>query len=226
MERTCILAGCGKPAHKLKDFCCYAHRGAWKALRATEGRTGLSGSKNTLQNRALQTLKRQSVGQLTFRKINSCTYRVSARGEKQGWLKEVAWAGGARQRWVAHLGNRASEPLRLEDSKRAAVALLRERGKTEPRNWIAELNKIAAAEFDRVALAQERKQWPHELLGAELRAGSMQIDRKLRDAILNAELVAMPSRAEPSGDDFQLEFYDDGFPKLPECLRRKARHGQ
>ena len=98
--------------------------------------------------------------------------------------------------------------------------------KVEPRDWIAELNKIAAAEVDRVALAKERKQWPRDLVGAESRPGSMQIDRKLRDAILDAELLAMPSHAEPlSGDGFRLEFYDDGYPKLPECLRRRARYG-
>ncbi len=79
--------------------------------------------------------------------------------------------------------------------------MLRERKETEPRDWIAELNKIAAAEVDRVALTQERKQWPRELVGAKSRPGSMQIDRKLRDAILDAELLAMPSHAEPlSGD--------------------------
>ena len=72
---------------------------------------------------------------------------------------------------------------------------------------------------------QERKQWPRDLVGAQSRPGSMQIDAKLRDAILDAELVAMPSHAEPlSGDGFRLEFYDDGYPKLPECLRRRARY--
>jgi hypothetical protein len=25
------------------------------------------------------------------------------------------------------------------------------------------------------------------------------------------------------GDDFPLEYYDDGFPKLPECLDRRKR---
>jgi hypothetical protein len=53
------------------------------------------------------------------------------------------------------VGNRASEPLPLDEVKRAAVAILRKRRETEPRDWIAELNKIAAAEFDRVALAME-----------------------------------------------------------------------
>jgi hypothetical protein len=115
--------------------------------------------------------------------------------------------------------------LALAEAKRAAVAMLRERKETQPRDWIAELNKIAAAEFDRAALAQERKQWPHELVGAASHPGSMQIDRKLRDAILNAELVAMPSHAEPLSGDGLVEFYDDSYPKLPECLRRKSAKG-
>ena len=142
-------------------------------------------------------------------------------------MMEVGWLGGARQRWIARVGNRASEPLGLAEAKRAAVAMLRERKKTEPRDWIAELNKIAAAEVHRTWLMQGRKQWPRDLVGGESRPGSMQIDAKLRDAILDAELVAMPSHAEPlSGDGIRLEFYDDGYPKLPECLRRKARYGR
>jgi hypothetical protein len=120
------------------------------------------------------------------------------------------------------VGNRASEPLLLDEAKRAAVAMLRERNETEPRDWIAELNKIAAAEFDRVALLKERKQWPRNLVGAQSCPDSMRLYRKLRDAILDAELVAMPSHAETlSGDGVQLEFYDDGYPKLPDWLRRK-----
>jgi hypothetical protein len=102
------------------------------------------------------------------------------------------------------------------------IAMLRERGKVEPRDWIAHLNKIAATEIDRVALATKRKQWPRDLVGSESRPGSMQMDAKLRDAILDAELLAATTHAEPlSEDGSRLEFYDDGYPKLPECLRRK-----
>ena len=102
--------------------------------------------------------------------------------------------------------------------------MLRERGKVEPHDWVADLNRIAAAELDRVAMMQERKQWPRDLVGAESRRGSIQIEGKLRDAILDAELLAIPSHAEPlSGEGFRLEFYDDSHPKLPKCLRRKRR---
>ena len=228
--RVCARSGCGNPllpGRKLEDVCSYACRGQMK-VEAIQGRTCLRGSKNIKQNKALQSLKRRSVGVPTFAKINSCTYRVdSSKNNGAGWLMEDAWPGAARQRWVARVGDRASEPLTLAEAKRAAVALLRERGKVTPRDWIADLNKIAAAEIDRVALAKKRKQWPREVVGAKSRPGSMQIDAKLRNAILDAELLAMPSHAEPlSGDGIRIEFDQGGYPKLPGCLRRRTGYGR
>jgi hypothetical protein len=224
--RVCARPGCGNPllpGRRLKSFCSYACRGQFKALEATGHRTGLKCSKNTKQNKALQTLKRQSVAGFSFAKINSCTYRLDRPNKLgAGWLME-AWPGDAQQRWVARVGNRTSEPLTLAEAKRTAVAMLRERGKVEPRDWIADLNKIAAAEIDRVALAKDRQQWPCDVLGTSCH-GSMQINVKLRDAILDAELLAMPSTEPLSGDGFQLEFGDDGYPKLPQCLlKTKSR---
>jgi hypothetical protein len=148
---VCARPGCGNPllpGRRLKSFCSYACRGQFRALEATGQRTGLKCSKNTKQNKALRTLKRQSVGAFTFARINSCTYRLDRPNELgAGWLMEVAWPGGARQQWLARIGNLTSEPLTLDEAKRAAVAaMLRERGTTEGRDWIAELNKIAASE--------------------------------------------------------------------------------
>jgi hypothetical protein len=195
-QKICILPGCDKPAHKLKDFCCYAHRGAWKALRATEGRTGLRGSKNAKQNRALHTLKSQSVGHFTFARINSCIFRIDAANKRGvGWLMEVAWPGGARQRWIARVGDRASEPLPLDVAKRAATSMLRERVKSEPRDWIAELNQVAADEVDRVAIMQERKRWPLDLMGGA-RRGAWPLEGGDRHAILSVELAAPDSTGE------------------------------
>src|SRR5262245_18618685 len=158
-------------------------------VEAIKGQTGLSGSKNTKQNKALQSLKRRSVGAPTFAKINSCTYRLDRPNKLgAGWVMEVAWPGRARQQWVARVGNRASELLTLDDAKRISVAMLRERGTTEDRDWIGELNKIAAIEVDRVALAKERKRWPLTLIGAHTRfMPRIEISDDLRKAILDAE---------------------------------------
>jgi hypothetical protein len=223
---TCERCGSPLPARrKLKGFCSYACRGQHNALKAISGPSGLRGAKNIKQNKALRRLKRQSVGGFSFARINSCTFRLDRPGKlSAAWLMEVSWPG-ARQRWISRVGNRVSEPLPLDAAKRAAVAIFRERGKAEPHHWIADLNRIAAAEVDRAGRMQERRQWPRDLVGAESRPGSMHIDDKLRDAILDAELIAIPSYAEPlRGDGFRLKFYDDGYAKLPECLRRKKIH--
>src|SRR6516165_6733659 len=182
--RVCARPGCGRPllpGRKLEDVCTYACRGQMR-VEATKGQTGLSGSKNFKQNKALQSLKRRSVGVPTFAKINSCTYRVdSPKKSGTGWLLEVAWPGQVRQQWVARVGNRASELLTLVEAKQSAVAMLRDGGKAEPRDWIADLNKIAAAEIDRAALAKDLQQWPCDLVGGS-HCGSMEIDRKQRNA--------------------------------------------
>jgi hypothetical protein len=99
--------------------------------------------------------------------------------------------------------------------------MLRERGKVKPRDWVAGLNKIAAAEIDRVALAKDRQQWPCNLLGGS-RRGSMPIDREQRNAILSAELVVPSTLMEPlSGDEYQLSYDADGNVELPACLDRR-----
>jgi hypothetical protein len=128
---------------------------------------------------------------------------------------EVAWPASLSKRWVARVGDRASKPLALDAAKRTAVAMLREKGKAEPRDWIAELNQIAANEAGRAALAQEQKQWPLDLMGGGKRPGSMQIDGELRDAILHAELSRHDQElAEPlQGDDWPLEYDSGAIPK-------------
>ena len=52
----------------------------------------------------------------------------------------------------------------------------------------------------------------------------MTIERGLRQAILNTERVLKDeeSTAQPiNGHDVQLEYYPDGYPKLPEYLDRR-----
>jgi hypothetical protein len=153
---------------------------------ATDHRTGLIGSKNTKQRKALQAVKRQSLSGYSFAKINSCTIRLDLPNKRgAGWLMEVAWPGGSRQRWVARVGDRASEPLPLDAAKQAAIAFLRERGKAEPRDLIAELDQVAANEVDGAVLQRERRKWPLNIMGGgRQRTPCMTIEPK---AILETE---------------------------------------
>jgi hypothetical protein len=188
-QQLCRGCSCALPAVRpLKNFCKYACRGQFRALKAVGERTGLSGSKNLKGNRALQTLKKQSRGEITFAKISSCTIRVDRRSKKSvGWLMEVAWPGGSRQRWVARVGDRGSEPLPLEEAKQAAIEFLRERGKAEARDFIAELDQIAANEVDRGVLQRERRKWPLIVMGGRQRTPCMTIEPGLRETILEVE---------------------------------------
>ena len=91
------------------------------------------------------------------------------------------------------------------------------RKKTEPRDWIRELNQAAANEVDR----GEGKYWSVNLLGGE-RRGTKPVERELRAAILETEIgfIGDPAaNAEPlQGDHFPLTFDADGDPELPACL--------
>src|SRR5262245_34092016 len=94
--------------------------------------------------------KRGAVGNVAFAKVNDCTYRGDTPTKRgAGWLMEVAWPGGKRVRWVARIGTRASNPMSLDDARAAAAAMARTRDDGKPRDWIRELNRIAAAEVDR-----------------------------------------------------------------------------
>ena len=215
----CENPRCGKAlpaARRLKTFCSYACRGQLEAQKATADRSGLVGSKNTKQNRALQSLKRQSIGGVAFAKINSVTIRVDRLRKKgAGWLMEVAWTG-VRQRWIARVGNRGSEPLALDAAKQAAIAFLRKRGSVSPQDWTADLSKIAADGVDRAAHQQERRRWPVDLMNGR-RRGFVEH----RETIIEAELATRSENGPAlQGDKYALVYHADGYPKLPECLRR------
>jgi hypothetical protein len=116
---------CGSPLiepRKLKDFCTYSCRGqhAVNTLSGVRHEGAYLGSKNTRKTKALRSLRKQGVGAFTF-KINSVTYRIDRQGKNGvGWLMEVAWPGGGRERWVACVGTHRCEPLPLEGAKIAA----------------------------------------------------------------------------------------------------------
>ena len=220
---VCARPGCGNPllpGRKLKDVCSYACRGQIR-VEAIKSPTGLKCSKNTKQNKALQTLKRRSVAGFSFTQINACTYRLDRPSKLGvGWLIEVAHLASKHELWVARIGHRASEPLTFNEAKQAAAAMLRERGRAELRDRKGDLNKIVAAEIDRLGLAEARKQWPGDLLGGSCRGALIWIDREKRNATLNAEVCFTP-RKTLSGGEYELTYDADGNVGLPACLDRR-----
>ena len=90
------------------------------------------------------------------------------------------------------------------------------------RDLIAELNQIAANEVDGAVLRRERRKWPLNIMGGgRQRIPCMTIEPGLRRAILTGQ---SEGSGEPlQGDDVQLEYYQDGYPKLPACLNRRRK---
>jgi hypothetical protein len=172
------------------ELCMPARPPAQASCRARHDKvavTGLQGAKGTRYRKELQKKKRQAKAGAIFTRINSCTLRMDLPSKKgAGSLMEVA---GARQRWIARVGAMASEPLPLDQARRAAVAMLdgRRKKKAAPTDRIVELNIMAAAEVDRAALAPMRKAWPVDLMNGRQRGD---IAAVVRRSILLAELGA------------------------------------
>jgi hypothetical protein len=155
-----------------------------------------------------------------------------------GYLMEI---GGA---WVACVGQRRSEPLTLAKAKAVARDMHRDEGLgTDHPDKIRALNLAAAQLVDRAARRERASRmkptdWPHDLMGGQ-RQCSADIDPELRRAILDVELdTAAPELArsnvdlKPSpldgklvlpGDDYPLEYDENGYPELPAFLDRRTK---
>jgi hypothetical protein len=213
-----------KEPRKLKDFCSYSCRGrhSVKALDGPKYEGAYLGSKNTKKTKALRRLKTASREGIAFERINPFTIRLDQPHKRAvGWMMEVSCVPGKR-RWVAWVGNHRSEPLTLEQAKEAARGFLTTKSKAEPRDFIQEHNQLAANEVDRAYWAEENRKWPLDLMEGQRQKPSMTIDRNLRQAILDTERVVIDEK--PTGalrnTPADLEHFEDGYPKLPDCLRR------
>jgi hypothetical protein len=137
-----------------------------------------------------------------------------------GYMMEV-WPG----RWVARVRDLASLPSSFTAAKQAAIDLYRSQKSGEPKDCIEELNQTVANEIDRAYWTREKRKWPVDLLSARrhrLKQPPLTIDTRLRGAILDTEHVLKDD--EPIRHPYDkpvLECYDDGFPKIPECLDRR-----
>ena len=122
-------------------------------------------------------------------------------------------------KWVAAVGKQRSKPLPMYQAKVAAKDMHRSPGQDHQEDLILALNLAEAAEVDHSTIKRARSTPTIDLVGGSRRG---LVEPGLRKLILDAELHATPEFAEPlQGDDYQLDYYDDGYPVLPECLRRR-----
>jgi hypothetical protein len=131
-----------------------------------------------------------------------------------GYVMEIADG-----RWVARVKSLNTAPLPLGAAKKAAIEFLKPRDTGEPRDGIYALNLAAAHLVDKTERGQERGEcafhmkptdWPVDVLGGP--NGCFD----LRHEILNIETpVAVTVQ------HVDLEYEENGFPKLPACLNRR-----
>ena len=133
-----------------------------------------------------------------------------------GYLMRIS-----RSRWIARVGKRRSEPLPHPKAMDAARRMDRERDfGTDVSDSVRALNLATAAEVDAV----DRTQWPIDVMGSQNRRRGI-ITPEIRVAVLATEIgfIADEGSAQPlQGDHYPLEFYEDGYPKLPEQFGNRA----
>src|SRR5262249_25419570 len=100
-----------------------------------------------------------------------------------------------------------------------------ETGSYKPANWIEKLNERHANDIDRAYWSREKRKWPVDLMGGasdsarrptpsiDLRQTIIETERLIRDDELTCQALA--------SDQVQLEYYEDGYTKLPTCLDQR-----
>ena len=95
-----------------------------------------------------------------------------------------------------------------------------------PTNWIDELNQAVANEIDQAYWTREKRNWPIDLMGGQrnrLKSPKPAVDLKVCRTVLNTERLLKDEAPGLPANATDLEFYEDGFPKLPACLDRRPK---
>jgi hypothetical protein len=145
-------------------------------------------------------------------------------------------AAYGRERFKA--GTRGRRRRRLEASDKLPGTLVAgsfrngdfspiETGSYRPTNWIEKLNQAAANEIDQAYWTREQRKWPIDLMGGARHSAqrpTLTVHPRLRQTIFDTERLLKndePTSHALVGEEIQLQYYEDGYPKLPERLDRR-----
>jgi hypothetical protein len=175
-----------------------------------------------------------------YRRCERCKAEYRPQREAQGYCSRDCRRAAAYGRERFKNGTKGRRRRRSEASDkvpgtlvagsfRNGVFSLIETGCYKPTNWIEKLNQRHAKEIDRAYWTREKCKWPVDLMGGarhSARRPTLTIDHKLRQTILDTEQLLKddePTSHALLGDEIQLEYYEDGYPKLPECLDHRPK---
>src|SRR5262249_2555025 len=173
-----------------------------------------------------------------YRRCDACKREYRPRRQAQSYCSPKCRRAAAygRERFAAGTTRRRRRRLKASDkapgipiagSFRKGDFSSIETGCYKPTNWIEKLNQRHANEIDRAYWTREERKWPVVLMGSgrhSARQPTLTLDPKLRQTILDTEQLLKddkPSSRALAGDEIQLEYYDDSYPKLPDCLDRR-----
>ena len=173
-----------------------------------------------------------------YRRCDNCRSEYRPKREAQSYCSRDCRRAAAygRERFKAGTVGRRKRRLEASDNVpgRVVAGSVRkgdfssiETGCYGPTNWIEELNQAAAHEIDQAYWNREKRKWPVDVMGGArhntLRL-TLTVDPKLRQTIIETErLLKDDEPSSHSNHQPVIECYDDGFPKLLDCLDRRPK---
>jgi len=173
------------------------------------------------------------------RKCQRCKIEYRPAREAQSYCSRECRRQAAYGRERFKAGTKGRRKRRLEASDNLLGSLVAasfrngdfsssETGCCRPANWIEKLNQAVANEIDQAYWIREKRRWPVDVMGGarhRARRPTFSVALRLHQTVIETERLLKDdeptSHALLSG--IKLECYEDGYPKLPECLDRRPR---
>jgi hypothetical protein len=173
-----------------------------------------------------------------YRRCENCRSEYRPRREAQSYCGPACRRAAAYGRERFNKGTKGRRKRRLEASDKLPATLVAgsfrngdfssiETGFCKPTNWIEKLNQRDAHDIDQAYWLCEKRKWPIDLMGGARHSAqrpTLTVHPKLRQTILDTEQLLKddePTLCALVGDEIKLNYYDDGCPKLPDCLDRR-----
>jgi hypothetical protein len=172
-----------------------------------------------------------------YRRCDNCRCEYRPQREAQSYCSRDCRRAAAYGRERFKAGIRGRRKRRLEASDKLAgnpVAGSFRNGEFSsikpggyrPTNWIEKLNQAVVNEIDRAYWTHEKRKWPVDVMGGarhSARRPAFTVHPELRQTIIETERPL--ENDEPTShallSDIKIEYYEDGYPKLPAGLDRR-----
>ena len=173
-----------------------------------------------------------------YRRCDNCRIEYRPVREAQSYCSRRCKRAAAYGRERFRAGTKGRRRRRLEASDKLAGMVVAgsvrsgvfssiETGGYSSTDWMEKLNQAVGKEIEQANWTSEKRNWPVDLMGGarlSVRRSSFTIETKLRQTIIETEWLLKedePISHALLGDDFQLEYDEHGYPKLPRCLDQR-----